>query len=509
MKPLIRDRLSKALLTEIATGARREGDQFLSRRRIQADWGVSRITALEALDTLVGWGVLLRRDRSVFRVATHAVAVSKQRLRRLRRLRVPPLSPVPQPEREKDEGMQARLLKSLLVEVASGALPAGTRFLSRRKIASLWNVPRPMIEKVRGNLVAAGLLEKMNERTFVITSQAIEKASLALNHNSLPELPLPETWRNRRNQIVHVARSAGYRLGVIHDEGYTRLKELHGVPLRRAKLPRPIQDHYTSEILKEAVRHGCETTFFRDPGSHEAGQHTLELITRRKLDGVAICQHNRFHSRRPLLRELKRLGIPVITIMGDCEGEADALVACNEVGGGFDAMKILVDKGHRDILIVENARSHTSSFRRRYDGAKRCLAEFGKRHEVRVRLRRVTAVPHSRQVLWRVLRNRKQWPTAILFLSIFVFPKTDLVLQRAGVEIPRDISVIGCGSPDLGSTLYGSPDVLAKCMGELGKTGIRQLMSLLHGQPVPRATLVDMSYFPRGTVGRPRATLHT
>lgn len=73
-----------------------------------------------------------------------------------------------------------RLIRSLLLEVASGLFPERTPFLSFRQIGAGWNVSRDTIEVTLDFLVEQEILESRNRSKFKLRPGAVQRARLML-----------------------------------------------------------------------------------------------------------------------------------------------------------------------------------------------------------------------------------------------------------------------------------------------------------------------------------------
>lgn len=517
VKPLLRDRLTRSLLEEVAAGRYLEGRRLLARRRIQRIWGVSRETAELAMGRLVAGGILVGVNRKLYVLAPGAADAARNILKELRVAPLPVRSEFPDGaskpgrRRGKDvvsggEGLlHEHLFKSLLVEIASGWYREGTRFLSRGKIERMWHVSRPTVERARSRLVDHGILCKTGTGTLQLAPGGENRACLLLERTQLSELPAPESWRTRSRRLVGRSRSEGYRFAVIHDERSAdpvHIREMERNQSWEALVRERFGKRYLVAFLREANRHFCETLFFYDDGRIETRREILARIAEARVEGVAVFQKTQFFSRKPLLSALRKPGLPVVTAMDDCEGEADASIDCNETVAGYQAMKILLEHGHRSIYLLDGSEK-SWPLRRRLEGALMYLRESGMEKDVILRHRRFEKPFRWEATLGRALRSKSR-PTALLFLWGRMLPACDPVLQRTGLRVPRDLSVIGCGTPVFESQLFGPPDLLMWDTIQIGETAARQLLSLANGEAVPRTTQLEAPYLRRGTVCPPK-----
>lgn len=503
VKPFLHIRLARALLETLMTKRSLSNQRFMARRMIEVEWGVSRPTVEKALEQLVDAGILERRERSVFRLAANARKRARQWIPK-KATHIPALDrriPSPAPPFCENR-LELDLYRSLLLELATGAHSAGDRFLSRRRVASLWKVSGYVAGKALGRLHDEKLITRGRGKLWLVARRADVKASVLLGALSPPALPPPETWRTRRHRILGHPHGRRYRLAVVHD-----LPQISDSKVRLLDREMPQLDELETlhgrrhlvAFLREAKRHFCGTTFYWDANCEGHTEQLVRALTRRPFDGVALF-NRRFSQPNPhLVDELKRRGIPMVTVMDRGGTATETAVSSNEVAGGYQAMRVLLENGHRDILIV-GAKPQHSFIKQRTQGAALCIKESGLGN--RLRIRRCDSFRKTLDAgnFGSFFRRKRDRPSALLFLPLHLFPKAGEILHAMGIHIPRDLSVIGCGDPKVSSRHYGAPDAVARDIVELATQGARQLIGLVRGETLPPITLVPMPYLVRGTV---------
>lgn len=401
-----------------------------------------------------------------------------------------------------------RLTRSLLIEVASGIHEERGRFLSSRSIMRGWKVSQETLDKALAFLVEGRVLERRDRRRFLLAPGAIGRARLLLPRVPDAELDAPATWRNKRMSILGRRRSAAYRLAMIVDKP-TNIQEVKREGMVRAfkDFPPPTHDGrwHLIAFMQEVNRRFCEADFFFDNGSPSNLRDILSHLDRKRLDGVAIWRRGLYFSRKGLLRELKKRNIPVVTVLDDCEGVADVSINFNNIAAGYRAMEVLVDHGHRDILMVSLPR-YVANFEQRLEGARILLQERGLRGSVRVRRMEgqgEVLARRARKIVEEVFGGGTWRPTALFCPAIKFFKDAHPWFQKYGIKIPRDLSVIGCGSPLLLTPVQEKVDLMSQDFGKIGRVAAQTLIRLIEGQSVERTVQIDMPYRKGRTVCPP------
>ncbi len=519
MRVLRKDQLICSLLEEVAGGSHPEGERFIPRRRIEAIWGVSNNTAVAALSYMVAEKILVRVNRKLTVLAPGGlararVALSKQSslatsLARSGRATDPLAdgATASGPDHPNFKPLRSEhLAKSLLVELASCAYVEGGKFLSVREIQRLWGISRPTVERARHWLSSRGLLCFKNPRVVIIQPGAANRACLLLEQMTFASLPPPDNWNLHRNRILHGKEIAGgYRLALIHDRSRVdpmRLHQLAGSVGNRELSDQLFGQRDLVAFLCEAKRHSCTTRLLYDDGSTDGAEALVETMVETGVQGVAIMELRRSRAVEPLLAALKRRGISVVSSMNSFGGLSDASIECNETAAGYAAMKVLLDHGHRDILVVDKDQTDSFFLDRRREGAAACIADNGLAVETRMRYCKIGSDGSRARVIRALFNDRDDWPTAILMLDTVPLRKIDDILHRLGVRIPQDVSVIACGPRGFKSKIYGYPDVMDHDRAEMGTAVASALIAMIHGDPVQKTLQMPLPYIKRGTVQR-------
>lgn len=406
------------------------------------------------------------------------------------------------------------LIKSLLLELASGAYEAGDRFLSRHQIEKLWQVSKPTVAKALRYLTTQELLSSRTRSAFRVTDQGVGRARILLNSAASKGLPPPDTWNNRRNRLGRDPRTEGLRLGVIIERKSPRLKDIQSL----------LSTHKPTDIRKkmdelwmfigfqrEANRFFCQTEFFVCEGDSPSIRRVVKELSERRIDGVAVFRRWRFEPKKPLFRALKANGFPVVAVDQDCEGIADASINFNDELMGYEAMRILVAKGHRRILLVTGPAQQLNP-EHRLQGALVYLRENKFQTQVRAEVVRWNPSQDNASnltLLARCFDRPTNRPTALFCPLMIYFERLKPLLLDRAITMPRDLSVIGCGSMAWKNSPSGGIDMFGMDYAELGRTAATQLLNLTGGQPIDRTCQIEAPYLRRRSVGRPRVVRPT
>ncbi|MGQ9631204.1 MAG: GntR family transcriptional regulator [bacterium] len=173
---------------------------------------------------------------------------------------------------------------------------------------------------------------------------------------------------------------------------------------------------------------------------------------------------------------LRERGTPFVMVISRVEGEDVHYIGTDNESGAYDAVKHLIDLGHRDIAMITVSREKNSFMAERVRGYKRAMSDFG----IEVREEFLIGEPGVDAILGVLSLGDR--PTA-------VFSGTDLaafeVMQAARklhLHIPSDISLVGFGNIQLGA--YSAPPLTTvdEQFHKMGVKAVQLLGQLMAGE---------------------------
>lgn len=231
----------------------------------------------------------------------------------------------------------------------------------------------------------------------------------------------------------------------------------------------------------------------------ERRRRVFARVPRRdRVDGLVII------SIRPTQEEVARFEqarLPVVLI--DNHHPELSYVAIDDVEGGRAATQHLIELGHRRIAFVGEDMDNPMQFtptRDRYHGYRLALRESGLPYRsdyfIEGEPGRLPA-----QVMMRRLLALEQPPTAVFAMTDKQAIGIIEAASRAGLEVPRDISVIGYD--DIDAAEYMGLTTIHQPLRESGRQGIQLLLEQI-AQPAmePQQILLPTHLVQRRTTAR-------
>jgi DNA-binding LacI/PurR family transcriptional regulator len=211
-----------------------------------------------------------------------------------------------------------------------------------------------------------------------------------------------------------------------------------------------------------------------EPGAEERAYR--RLAAERRVDGVILTESRLGDPRFELLRELR---LPAVLVGAPWRDDPVVSVqAADQDAGVRAAVGHLVDLGHRRIAYVSGPedRVHTVFRRQVFEAA---LAERGLR-PARVVRSDFTAQGAAAAVTELLAAPAARRPTAVLFANDTMAVAGMSAARRLGVEVPRELSVVGYDDLPLGELVHPRLTTIAQDLAPLGRAAAVALFRLLN-----------------------------
>lgn len=228
-------------------------------------------------------------------------------------------------------------------------------------------------------------------------------------------------------------------------------------------------------------------------------EHHLRTLQSKGVDGIVVYP-TEAGTELAVLNEIART-TPVAVVMRDLEGYLGPCVVGDDRMGGRLAISHLLQMGHRRIGFVGYTGSGFSSLRQL--GAEETLAEAG------LALVPAWSMCVSRQEVApdaaeQLLRQQNR-PSAIFCASDRLAARVIQAAVSLGIEVPRDLSVVGYNGDPWGELLHAPLTTICQPRSEAGERAARLVLELeLHAEGERRVVL-SPTLLRRASVMPPRS----
>ena len=219
--------------------------------------------------------------------------------------------------------------------------------------------------------------------------------------------------------------------------------------------------------------------------SDEKQADYVEVLLAKRVDGMILTSTGLIthETGEDVVDRILNAGVPCVVIDRDLEGYPIDQILVDNHEGGYLAGRHLLDLGHRQIACVVGPSDLTPSagriagFRRALEEARipmnaRLLVQGNGRHDGGV-----AAVAE--------LLDRDEAFTAIFAFNDVMAVGVIGALQRAGLRVPDEVSVVGFDDIPFASAVYPSVTSIAQPIARMGRLGVEMLLRRIRDPSAP------------------------
>ena len=279
--------------------------------------------------------------------------------------------------------------------------------------------------------------------------------------------------RETRDAIVKLASEMGYvtnRVAQKLSSGQSRV-----IGVLADHLDNPFISSLVTGVVRAAAAANNEVLIYSLVDHEKRPTQNVLRLLQQFTDGVVALLPYEFG----FVQALTQSRIPVITIDNPSEHAEFPSIAADSYGGARKAMGHLAELGHKRIAFVTGAEQLESAIQRRraYDDA---VSVLGLARDASLVLKGDYSVEGGRDAGERLVRLKKR-PTA-------VFASNDLsafgvmsALQKHGLKVPEDISVVGFDDLSAASQMHPALTTVRQPIEDLGRAAVNTLLAMIAG----------------------------
>lgn len=231
-----------------------------------------------------------------------------------------------------------------------------------------------------------------------------------------------------------------------------------------------------------------------DPRAEE--QQALNMLAR-GVDGLLLCGCG----QSPLLIErLRQRGLPTVHVMS-------WPVPPDRMGVGFDnaqamgqVIRYLLGLGHRHVAMLAGVTRDNDRAAERVRGVRDALDAAGIGLPAHRLAERRYGLAAARDGLRELMQHRTP-PTAVVCGNDVLAFGALFEAQRLGLQVPRDLSIVGFDDLELASHLQPALTTVHVPAETMWRRAAEHVLALLDGREPPPAAEVEVSFVVRGSTG--------
>ncbi|RST49464.1 LacI family DNA-binding transcriptional regulator [Variovorax sp. MHTC-1] len=208
-------------------------------------------------------------------------------------------------------------------------------------------------------------------------------------------------------------------------------------------------------------------------------QRAVNLLMAGNVDGLILVVSNPATSAA--LERLRGAGLPYVLVYN--RHPEHPCVSVDNEGAVGGAVARLVELGHRRIAMVSGTLAASDRAQQRWRGFLQGMAAAGLEPPALVEVPFIeTAVDELRRFLVTAPR-----PTALVCSNDLLAIRSIRAAHLSGLQVPRDLSVIGFDGIALGEDLTPALSTVTQPNGDIGRHSVELLVQALAGGTVPNA----------------------
>lgn len=300
-----------------------------------------------------------------------------------------------------------------------------------------------------------------------------------------------------REAIMKAAKEIGYIAN--SQAGALRSGSSKTIAIIVSDIANPLFAIEIKLCVQELEKHGYRAIVMGTEENPDREEEAVISALSKNVDGVLICPSQKDLRSIQLLRQN---GMPFVLMGRHFEDGEDDSIVCDDERGGYLAGQHLADLGHERILVI-TAGDQISSSRERLRGFEQALNERGIALDESLVIRSDASAHATGGMIDEILSGGLEF-TAIFTFSDYIAWEVIYALNRHGLQVPGDISVVGFDDvqshmrfpPPLTTVHYPKTKIATQSVDLL-------LDRIAHGSNEPVRRVLDVALVVRQTSAEP------
>ncbi|MCM8899895.1 LacI family transcriptional regulator [Caldicoprobacter algeriensis] len=280
--------------------------------------------------------------------------------------------------------------------------------------------------------------------------------------------------RETQEKVIKAARELGYQIDI-----KTRLhqyKKPNIIGVVTSNFGGPFFSRLLKSIEKSANDNGYHLiAYSTNIGSTD--YFIKHVFNTHRPSGLIVMAYN---VTDEILIKYSSQDFPIVTIDREIEGPHLYSVIIDNFQGAYDAVKYLIDCGHREIGFMGGAYNMVYETQLRYKGYCDALKDAGIDPEKQLYCQGAHTEKGGYTTAKMLLTQRKM-PPAMFCTNDEMAIGVIKACTEAGVRIPDDVSIVGFDDIESAKNIKPSLTTIRQPMEELAETAVQTLVMAMHG----------------------------
>jgi len=307
-------------------------------------------------------------------------------------------------------------------------------------------------------------------------------------------------------KVLEAARKLNYRPSSIARSLKSKTTKAIGLMLPN------ITDPFYPEIIRGvedvASQNGYIIVLCDTNESKKKESMYFEIFENRWIDGVIYTGITGEPEEEKHIYATLKKRLPIVFIDREVEGHFACTVMIDNERAAFNATRYLLGLGHRKIGFIkgEKGKKEIRIFTQRFEGYKKALFE----HKVEFDPELIVEGDLTMEggaLATKKLLDKDKYLTAIFASNDLMAIGAMREVQKRGLQVPEDISIIGFDDIPLSSLISPSLTTISQPKYEIGAEAAKLLLKMINSPEAPKSKIIlDTKLVVRESTARPITT---
>lgn len=237
----------------------------------------------------------------------------------------------------------------------------------------------------------------------------------------------------------------------------------------------------TKGINSIFARQGYTVILCESQGRLEKEIQLLEILEEKQIEGLLFAGVDVNHT---LVNEMLRRDYPVVLVTQEASEDEGVIntVIHNNVEAMYDAVRFLLDNGHKRIAYLGGPKNDYSSGKKRLKGYRRALEEVGIPVNESYIVQGEFSFESGYQGMKTLYEENSKLPTAVVTGSDVIAVGAMQYLDNMRVQIPDDISILGFDDSEFATYIKPELSTVRISYYDEGVKAANMLLKLIKGE---------------------------
>lgn len=311
----------------------------------------------------------------------------------------------------------------------------------------------------------------------------ISKTTISMAINNDSRIP-----QKTRDKVLKAVRKFNYQPSMVARS--LRIKKTKTIGLVLPNIRNPFFSEVFKGVENSAIKKGYLVLVCNSNEDIKKESLYFQMFENRWIDGIIFSGiiGDKREANYIEIEKMEKRGTPIVFIDRGLEGYLDDVVMVNNHEVTFRGTKYLIGLGHSRIGFISGP-IRIRIIAERLEGYKKGLEESGIEFDASLVIEGEQTAKAA-ELATKKLLIQKAPPSAILTTSDVAALAVVRTLQKSGLAVPGDVSVMGFDDIPLASLINPSLTTIAQPMQEMGREAFKLLFDKIERKDAPKRKIV-------------------